>query len=54
MSSASRPKYVRVGLAHMDEAGGNIKIHKLVELEFPNPIRIQFARSLLTTAIFSP
>src|SRR5664280_419006 len=38
----SKPKNVRVGLAEVDEAGRNKRIHKPVQLEFSNPIRIQF------------
>jgi hypothetical protein len=38
-----KPKDVRVGLANVDEAGGNKRIHKPVQLELSNPIRIQFA-----------
>jgi hypothetical protein len=38
-----KPKAVRVGLADMDEAGGNKRIHKPVQLELSNPIHIQFA-----------
>jgi hypothetical protein len=38
-----KPKDVRVGLAEVDEAGGNKKIHKPVQLELPNPICVQFA-----------
>jgi len=38
-----KPKDVRVGLADVEEAGGNEKIHKSVQLEFSNPIHIQFA-----------
>ena len=39
-----KPKDVRVGLADVDEAGGNKRIHKPVQLELSNPIRIQFPR----------
>ncbi len=42
MSSAK--KDVGVGLADLDEAEGNKKIHKSIQLEFLYPIRIQFAR----------
>src|SRR5664279_5284803 len=38
-----KPKDVRVGLAEMDKAGGNKKIHEAVQLELANPIGIQFA-----------
>jgi hypothetical protein len=38
-----KPKGVRVGLADMDEAGGNKRIHKPVQLELSNPIHIPFA-----------
>jgi hypothetical protein len=38
-----KPKDVRVGLADVNEAGGNEKIHKSIQLEFSNPILIQFA-----------
>jgi hypothetical protein len=38
-----KPKDVRVGLEEMDEAGGNERIHKSVELGLANPILIQFA-----------
>src|SRR5512135_2521773 len=38
-----KPKDVRVRLVEVDEAGGNESIHKLVQLELPNPVRIQFA-----------
>ena len=37
------PKDVRVGLADVDEAGGNERIHKPIQLELSNPIRIEFA-----------
>jgi hypothetical protein len=37
-----KPKDVRVGLADVDEAGRNEKIHKPVQLELSNPVRIQF------------
>jgi hypothetical protein len=40
----SQPIDVRVGLAKVDKAGGNKSIHKLVQFELANPIRIQFAR----------
>jgi hypothetical protein len=39
-----KPKDVRIGFADVDEAGGNKRIHKPVQLELPNPIRIQLAR----------
>ena len=39
-----KPKDVRIGLAEVDEAGGNKRIHKPVQLELSNPIRIQFPR----------
>src|SRR5665254_13290 len=32
-----------VGLAEVDEAGGNKRIHKFIQLELSNPILIQFA-----------
>jgi hypothetical protein len=35
-----KPKDVRVGLADVDEAGGNKSIHKPVELELLNPVSI--------------
>jgi hypothetical protein len=35
-----KPKDVRVGLANVDEAGGNKRIHKPVELELLNPVSI--------------
>jgi hypothetical protein len=37
------PVDVLIGLADVDEAGGNKRIHKPVQLELANPIRIQFA-----------
>jgi hypothetical protein len=37
-----QPKDVLVGLAEVDEAGGNKRIHKPGQLELANPIRIQF------------
>jgi hypothetical protein len=33
-------KDVRVGLADVNKAGGNKRVHKPVELKLPNPIRI--------------
>ena len=39
-----QPKDVGVGLVEVNEAGGNKKIHKPIQLEFANPIRVQFAR----------
>jgi len=39
-----QPKDVRVGLANVDEAGRNKRIHKPGELELANPIRIHRAR----------
>src|SRR5512135_552182 len=36
-------KDVRVGLADVDVAGGNKRIHKTVQLKLSNPICIQFA-----------
>src|SRR5450830_422092 len=33
-----KPEDVRVGLADVDEAGADKRIHKPVQLEFPNPI----------------
>src|ERR1019366_4982721 len=38
-----KPKDVRVGLADVDEAGGNKGIYKPVQVELSNPVRIQFA-----------
>src|ERR1019366_4209558 len=37
-----KPEDVRVGLAEVDETGGNKRIHKPVQLKLANPIRIQF------------
>jgi hypothetical protein len=37
-----KPKDVRVGLADVDEAGGNKRIRKPVQLELSDPMRIQF------------
>jgi hypothetical protein len=39
-----KPKDVRVGLADVDEAGGDKKIHKPVQLKLSDPILIQFPR----------
>jgi hypothetical protein len=39
-----QPKDVCVGLAEVDEAGGNNAIYKPVQFELANPMRIQFAR----------
>src|SRR5450759_4644974 len=39
-----KPKDVRVGLADADETGRNKSIHKPVQLELSNPIRIHLAR----------
>jgi hypothetical protein len=39
-----KPENVRVGLAEMDEAGGNEGIHKPIQFESANPICIQFER----------
>ncbi len=38
------PKHFHVGLARMDEAGGNEGIHESVQLELVNPIRVHFSR----------
>ena len=38
-----KPKDVHIGLPNVDEAGGNKRIHKTIQLELSNPIRIQFA-----------
>src|ERR1019366_1535258 len=38
-----KAKDVRVGFADVDEAGGDKRIHKPVQLELSNPIHIQFA-----------
>jgi hypothetical protein len=38
-----KPKDIRIGLAEMNEAGGNKKIHQPAQLELPNPIRIELA-----------
>src|SRR5665254_21437 len=43
-----------VGLAEVDEAGGNKRIHKFIQLELSNPILIQFAPFVTTTQILSP
>ena len=41
LSDAQRkPKDIRVGLAEVNEAGGNKKIHKPVYFEFSNLVRI--------------
>ncbi|MDO8793853.1 MAG: hypothetical protein Q7J25_04455 [Vicinamibacterales bacterium] len=37
-----KPKDVRVEFADVDEAGGNKRIHKPVQLELANPMRMQF------------
>src|SRR5208282_1002609 len=39
-----QPKDVRVRLAEVDKARGNKSIHKPVQFELSNPIRIQFTR----------
>ena len=39
-----KPKDVRVGLADVDEAGGNKGIHEPIKLELSNPVRIQIPR----------
>ena len=39
-----KPKDVRVGLADVDEAGGDKGVHELVQLELVNPIIIHYAR----------
>ena len=36
------PEYVHVGLSEMDEAGGNEKIYKPIQLELSNSVGIQF------------
>jgi hypothetical protein len=39
-----QPEDVRIRLVKVDEAGGNKSIHKFVQLERVNPMRIQLAR----------
>lgn len=39
-----KPEDIHVGLAQMDEAGGNEGIHKTVQLEGANTVRVQFER----------
>jgi len=49
-----KPKDLGIGLADVNEAGGNKRIHKLVQLELSNPIRIQFARFVADHDDFQP
>ena len=39
-----KAKYLHVGFAELDEAGGNKRIHKFVQLELLDSIRVDFAR----------
>src|SRR5579872_3469149 len=39
-----KPKDVRIGLAEVDEAGGDKKIHEPAQLELANTISVHFAR----------
>ena len=49
-----KPKNVRVGLAEVDEAGGDKGIHEPAQLELVNPVIVHYARFVADNDYLQP